>query len=673
LLVAACQSGPADPGAVAARLGLVVEPPATTPSGAPLNPQPVVQVQDASGNPVALRGLLVTASVDAGGGSLVGQVSIRTDPTGRAAFTDLGIAGPVATRVLRFGAQGLASTTSRPVAIMPGTAAAAAIHGGNNQTAAAGTPVTAAPAVKVVDAYSNPVPGVAVSFTVASGGGSVTGANSSTGADGVAAAERWILGPVVGLNTLRADIAGLEPLTFTATGVVGPPALLTIVEGDGQAATIGAAVATAPAVRVADAFANPIAGLSITFVVASGGGTVAGATPLSDAAGIARLGQWRLGLDPGANTLTASRAGVPPVTFSATGVGFAVGGVAAGQLHTCAVAAGAAWCWGNNTSGELGTGALASDSMPLAVTGGLTFTQVVTGLAHSCGLTPAGAAWCWGLHSSGQLGDGTPPSPVPKTSPVAVSGGNTFTALAAGGLHTCGLRTDGALYCWGEGGSGQLGTGILLDAIAPVPVSGGLTFTSVTAGSVHTCAIATGGTAYCWGSNANGRLGDGTLTGKTIPTAVTGGGTFSGIAAGGAHTCAIDAGGAALCWGLGSSGQLGNGATAQQPAPVPVGGGLSFSQVSTGAAHTCGVTVAGTAHCWGANGSGRLGDGTTANRTTPVGVVGAITWSAIAAGGESTCARSSAGSALCWGRNAEGQLGDGSTAVRPLAAGVKKP
>jgi len=103
---------------------------------------------------------------------------------------------------------------------------------------------------------------------------------------------------------------------------------------------------------------------------------------------------------------------------------------------------------------------------------------------HTCGLTPAGAAYCWGSNSSGQLGD--PSAPFNQTTPVAVTGGIVFATVSTGFYHTCGVTAASAAYCWGDNFYGQLGDSTTSLRISPVPVHGGLGFVSVTGGYYHT-------------------------------------------------------------------------------------------------------------------------------------------------------------------------------------------
>lgn len=200
-----------------------------------------------------------------------------------------------------------------------------AVNAGNSQSATAGTAVATAPSVIVKDAGDLPVSGVSVTFAVASGGGSVTGGSATTGADGIATVGSWTLGTTAGANTLTATSGTLtgSPVTFTATGTAGTATQMAVNAGNGQSATVGTAVATGPSVIVKDANNNPVSGVSVTFSIASGGGTVSGATTTTttttNANGIATLGSWTLGPAVGSNTLTAASGALTTVTFTATG------------------------------------------------------------------------------------------------------------------------------------------------------------------------------------------------------------------------------------------------------------------------------------------------------------------------------------------------------------------
>jgi alpha-tubulin suppressor-like RCC1 family protein len=136
--------------------------------------------------------------------------------------------------------------------------------------------------------------------------------------------------------------------------------------------------------------------------------------------------------------------------------------VSAGAGHTCGIAdTGVTHCWGANYTGQLGNGNLGAESdTPVAVVGNVTFVHLSEGGAengHTCALTVDGEAYCWGDNSRGQLGDGG--AEEETDAPGAVSGGVAFRILSTGGNHSCGLAVNGAVYCWGHNEKGQLGDG----------------------------------------------------------------------------------------------------------------------------------------------------------------------------------------------------------------------
>ncbi len=193
-----------------------------------------------------------------------------------------------------------------------GTAGAAtqiALNAGNAQSATVNTAVATAPSVIVRDAFNNPVQSVSVTFAPAGGGGSVTGGSASTGSNGIATVGSWTLGTSTGGNSLSATSTGLagSPVSFTATGTADAPAVVNIFSGDNQSATVHTAVATAPSVFVTDQFGNRVPSVTVTFAVATGGGSVTGGTQTSDGSGFATVGSWTLGDVVGANTLTGHR------------------------------------------------------------------------------------------------------------------------------------------------------------------------------------------------------------------------------------------------------------------------------------------------------------------------------------------------------------------------------
>ncbi len=336
------------------KLALTTQPSASAQNGQVFVQQPVVQLQDASNNPVLQAGVPVAVSLASGGGSLGGTTPVSTNASGQAVFTNLSITGLAGARTLTFATSGYSSVTSSSISITAGTPTTIALSAGSGQTATAGSPVTIAPAVLVTDGSGNPVNGVSVTFAVATGAGSVTGGNATTSPSGIATVGSWTLGNTVGSNTLTATATGSgisgNPVTFTATGTVGPAAIISVSVGDNQSATVGTAVVTDPAVLVTDSHGNPVSGVSVTFAVATGAGSVTGGSATTNGSGIAMVTSWTLGNIVGSNTLTATATGSGisgnPVTFTATGT--------AGPAASIAVSA------GDNQSATVGT-AVATD------------------------------------------------------------------------------------------------------------------------------------------------------------------------------------------------------------------------------------------------------------------------------------------------------------------------
>ena len=217
---------------------------------------------------------------------------------------------------------------------------------------------------------------------------------------------------------------------------------------------------------------------------------------------------------------------VPTEADSGGTLGLRYQAVAAGGVHTCAITTASfgsvAFCWGDNQYGQLGNGSFGVSSSyftPNAVArDDIQFAAITAGYTHTCGIDTSGIAYCWGGNDSGQLGTGSSGDMV--SVPTTVSGGLTFTAISAGMAHTCGLTGTGAIYCWGANAYGQLGDGTTASRSAPVLVSGALHFKAVAVGDRHTCGVTTDNLAYCWGDNQYGQVGDGSTTRRTGPAKV---------------------------------------------------------------------------------------------------------------------------------------------------------
>ncbi|MGE0158554.1 MAG: beta strand repeat-containing protein [Gemmatimonadales bacterium] len=205
--------------------------------------------------------------------------------------------------------------------VLAGAPFSMTLNDGDAQTKTAGTAVTVAPSVLVADQFGNPAAGASVTFAVTGGGGGVTGSPATANASGVARVGSWTLGTVAGANQLTATLGALPPVVFSATGTVGAATQVVVTTGNNQSALAGSAVGVPPAVSVRDQHGNGVTGVSVTFAVTSGGGSITGASQTSGAGGIATLGSWTLGTIAGPNTLSASAAGVgTPAVINATGL-----------------------------------------------------------------------------------------------------------------------------------------------------------------------------------------------------------------------------------------------------------------------------------------------------------------------------------------------------------------
>ena len=258
-------------------------------------------------------------------------------------------------------------------------------------------------------------------------------------------------------------------------------------------------------------------------------------------------------------------------------------------------------------------------------------------------------------------------------------------------IHSCALKSNGGVLCWGSGEYGQLGnnaSGTTNKKDHPVPVKSvdgashlnGITY--ISAGKYFTCALSYEKRVYCWGNNVVGQLGNNvTGTDSPLPVLVIDGDSSTNalsditqVELGDYHTCALNSSGNTYCWGYGTSGQLGNGESGSTNYPVLVVDGQnstsaleSIDQVGGGDEFSCALNSSGGVLCWGAESDGRLGNNeTTGTKNYPVNVKDSSGASAsditgishIAIGDDHVCALKNDGEILCWGVGTAKQLGN---------------
>ena len=344
--------------------------------------------------------------------------------------------------------------------------------------------------------------------------------------------------------------------------------------------------------------------------------------------------------------------------------------LSSGNHHVCGIAANnSLWCWGNNMWGEVGDGSTTQKNFPTHIGADLDWKTLALGEYHSCALKNSGSLYCWGENDEGQVGDGT--TVTARVAPTVVNGDTNWAAVDGGGLHTCALKTNGTLWCWGYDSDGRLGDNGAAGTIAksPIPIGSATDWKQVSAGGDHSCGIKNGRTLWCWGDNSIGQLGDKTTVNKTVPTRIGKDKDWSQVSAGYLYTCARKTDGTLWCWGYNDYGTLGIGNTVTKTSPVKVGTAATWSEVFATAFHTCARQKNNSLWCWGGNDFGQLGRGNTvtpALKPTKVGTG----WNLFETGWLHSCASKSDQSLWCWGDNEYGQIGDGTTINRSLPSPV---
>ncbi len=629
---------------------------------------------------------------------------------------------------------GLADTVTVRVLLR---AASLAAKSGDAQSNAVGASLAQPIVARVTARDGVGVGGVPVSFAVAAGGGSTGLATVITDTAGLASTS-WTLGGAAGYQAVTASAAGLggSPLVFTATAMSVQPTRLVFSTQPAAINFAGTAIGplTVSALDPQGAVATTFAGVvSIDLAAASTSAQLFGTLTATAIAGVATFADLRFNSPNSGFVLAARASGLGGATSNAFAVvagparriefgTYPVFGATVGTLHqisviardaggniapsftgavtlALAVAPAGATLGGTTTAAAIsgmatfesilptpvGTYRLSAAAAGMTTVAGPSFVlsaaappapaasppiAVSAGVDHTCVVRANGTIWCWGANATGQLGDGTT---TRRLVPTQVVSGVSFASVSASS-HTCALTAGGIAYCWGDNAWGQLGTGNFTSSLTPVAVAGGLVFAKVIAGAAFSCGYTTAGVGYCWGA-VGARLGNGVNGTVNTPTAVAGGLTFTAMSLfNDNHVCAVATGGTPYCWGYNADGAVGDNTTTSRPVPTLVAGGLTMSDVASAHYHSCGLTVAGAAYCWGDNNVWQLGWGTPGTDSrVPGPVVGGHVFASLTSG-HGTCGLLASGAAYCWGYNANGELGDGTVTWRaapvPVTGGL---
>jgi len=187
--------------------------------------------------------------------------------------------------------------------------------------------------------------------------------------------------------------------------------------------------------------------------------------------------------------------------------------IVAGTRHTCGITVGnKVLCWGANERGQLGIASRTASAVPFPIRffdSKSGFSAVAIGADHTCALDLSGAAFCWGDNTAGQLGIGA--KKKMSVVPVLVAGGLTFTSLVAAGQTTCGTTqaAAGEVYCWGSNAEGQFAGGPPEGSATPVHAAEAAAPVSISLGAGRACGLARDGTPSCWGRGTSGQSGSG--------------------------------------------------------------------------------------------------------------------------------------------------------------------
>jgi len=394
---------------------------------------------------------------------------------------------------------------------------------------------------------------------------------------------------------------------------------------------------------------------------------------------------------PGTHTIrvvaTASNGRSAQVSISTAAVSAPI---ASGAAHSCALTpTGAVKCWGYGGTGDLGNNQSQNQPSPVDVSGLTGVLGLAAGDGHTCALKGDGTVACWGDNTEGQLGHAPSFHSITNPTPLAVGGLSGVVALAAGRYHTCALKSDGTVACFGKNSEAELGSAATgTQSVTPTTVTGISNAVAISAGSGYfTCALKADTTVACWGDNESGQLGTGQSTPSqtgTPQTVLTAQGTplnrVLAIRSGALHTCAIvnDGSYSVYCWGNNSYQQSSSGASNVVYAATPQAGLSGVLLLSASMYNSCSIDIYSSFKCWGSNDYGesiaQAGGGShviTPTAVTPL--QGTSLPEYMSGGNEFTCALQADGRATCFGRGNSGQLGNGASLASPTPVAVSAP
>jgi alpha-tubulin suppressor-like RCC1 family protein len=293
--------------------------------------------------------------------------------------------------------------------------------------------------------------------------------------------------------------------------------------------------------------------------------------------------------------------------------------IAGGENTVCAIRTdGSLWCWGEGTDGQIGDGGGVDRGVPQEIfPSSMPVDEVRSGQWHTCARLVNGTTWCWGDNSTGNLGR---PAGADQLTPIDVTATvGASTALTIGDWFTCAHRANGSASCWGINGLGELGNGTTSNSAQPIQVGVPATITQIAAGCHrHACAVTTTGELYCWGDNSIGQLGDGGAGGfRSTPARVLGVPPARQVTVGADGTCVLTLDGEVWCWGRNMFGESGTGTFTPHYVPTRslVASEPAVVEIQAGCANMYAQLANGTILGWG--GAGRLGTGETQDRSTP--------------------------------------------------------